>query len=601
MSSHTASSGDDGAMQVIIRSPKSFVKHYTNLLNCHKRMTWAESQNQNQPGVKQQKTEANVNKKDRELMLSMLAMLYAHEHDALEKERESRKLEAKKRAALSQMSLAAAAAAMAASRAAKSNTPSAVVVPASRSEATAAATASRNPSPLPTECNVCYRSFTSSTQSASDADMSNDTDGDSDNDDPCIRLHFRLCGHASICSDCMRSYLVSRISSGDVLPYINCPHPDCKTILHHTDIAMRVPTEKEAREWEEEYERNRQVIIRRNEMALQKATQKKGSHNKGSNLASASSTSSASSSRTPSPSSTLRGIMTRSQTKKAATQTSASSVHSSSTHKDEDSEMSTEYDDGLVALFETQAPSASSSSHDSAKSHATDPSPPPFLIPSQMLLKLVTHHSNKLLLRYHQWLPCGTHQHKPQDDDEKMDVDHGQTASSPTATPSSTSTNSNAPPSTSCLGGFLLVPPLYTPGSSKTKLKKCEHCGLLQEVKPAHDPAAAAAADSTVDEMIKAGTLRPCPSCQAFQMKDKGMCNVMQCHNCQIWWNWRDRTTGKNPQALKDKARREGTMWEAGELQYQLRLQQENPEAFKELLRRNGIEYNPNYVRGYTR
>ena len=43
-----------------------------------------------------------------------------------------------------------------------------------------------------------------------------------------------------------------------------------------------------------------------------------------------------------------------------------------------------------------------------------------------------------------------------------------------------------------------------------------------------------------------------------------------------------------------------GTMWEPGELHYQLKLQREDPEAFKQLLKRNGIEFNPNYVRGLS-
>lgn len=51
---------------------------------------------------------------------------------------------------------------------------------------------------------------------------------------------------------------------------------------------------------------------------------------------------------------------------------------------------------------------------------------------------------------------------------------------------------------------------------------------------------------------------------------------------------------------MKDRARARGTMWEEGELAYQLRLQREDPEAFKALLARNGIEYKANYVRGWS-
>jgi hypothetical protein len=35
-----------------------------------------------------------------------------------------------------------------------------------------------------------------------------------------------------------------------------------------------------------------------------------------------------------------------------------------------------------------------------------------------------------------------------------------------------------------------------------------------------------------------------------------------------------------------------------GELRYQQELERRDPQAFKALLERNGIEYNPNYIRG---
>ena len=41
-----------------------------------------------------------------------------------------------------------------------------------------------------------------------------------------------------------------------------------------------------------------------------------------------------------------------------------------------------------------------------------------------------------------------------------------------------------------------------------------------------------------------------------------------------------------------------GTLWEPGELAFQQDLQRKDPKAFKALLERNGMEYNPNYVRG---
>jgi hypothetical protein len=36
----------------------------------------------------------------------------------------------------------------------------------------------------------------------------------------------------------------------------------------------------------------------------------------------------------------------------------------------------------------------------------------------------------------------------------------------------------------------------------------------------------------------------------------------------------------------------------SGELRYQQELESRNPKEFKALLERNGIAYNPNYVRG---
>lgn len=86
--------------------------------------------------------------------------------------------------------------------------------------------------------------------------------------------------------------------------------------------------------------------------------------------------------------------------------------------------------------------------------------------------------------------------------------------------------------------------------------------------------------------------------CCLLQMKDKGMCNVMHCGKCGIYWNWKTRETGTSSSQLKNKARRNGTLWEPGELRYQQELQRNNLPEFKKLLERNGIKYDPNYVRG---
>ena len=67
---------------------------------------------------------------------------------------------------------------------------------------------------------------------------------------------------------------------------------------------------------------------------------------------------------------------------------------------------------------------------------------------------------------------------------------------------------------------------------------------------------------------------------------------------CDRWWNWRTKETGRSGTELKQRARERGTLWEAGELEYQMTLQHQKPQEFKALLERNGIKWNPNYRRG---
>ena len=57
---------------------------------------------------------------------------------------------------------------------------------------------------------------------------------------------------------------------------------------------------------------------------------------------------------------------------------------------------------------------------------------------------------------------------------------------------------------------------------------------------------------------------------------------------CRCRWNWRTRETGKDSYTLKQKARMTGSLWEAGELEFQRRLEHSNPEEFRKLLERNG-------------
>lgn len=98
--------------------------------------------------------------------------------------------------------------------------------------------------------------------------------------------------------------------------------------------------------------------------------------------------------------------------------------------------------------------------------------------------------------------------------------------------------------------------------------------------------------------MLEEGKIRLCPKCQFAHMKDYGICNVLQCGKCKIWWNWRTREYANTNKELKSKARRKGTLWEPGELDYQRKLEQTDKKAFIDLLERNGIKYDPNYRRG---
>ena len=69
----------------------------------------------------------------------------------------------------------------------------------------------------------------------------------------------------------------------------------------------------------------------------------------------------------------------------------------------------------------------------------------------------------------------------------------------------------------------------------------------------------------------------------------QGICNVIECAKCGVWWNWRTRETGKSGTDLKARARAMGTLWEQGELQYQMELERRQPDEFKKLLERNGM------------
>jgi len=121
---------------------------------------------------------------------------------------------------------------------------------------------------------------------------------------------------------------------------------------------------------------------------------------------------------------------------------------------------------------------------------------------------------------------------------------------------------------------------------------KCEGCGCHHTLKEERIN------DDGFDALISSGLLRECPECNYPAMKDYGMCNVMHCAKCGIYWNWRTKETGTSTNEVKQKARSNGTLWEPGELAYQQDLERNNLPQFIALLARNGIKYDPNYRRG---
>jgi len=138
-----------------------------------------------------------------------------------------------------------------------------------------------------------------------------------------------------------------------------------------------------------------------------------------------------------------------------------------------------------------------------------------------------------------------------------------------------------------CGGGLLLKP------DEPHRMETCAACGTRVRFKRPEQEL-----DEMTKKMLDEGLLRPCPKCRTYTVKEKGICNVIQCAGCNIWWNWRTRQTGNSSTELKNKARMDGTLWEPGELEYQMQLQRKDPEAFKALLERNGMVYDPNYRRG---
>eukprot|EP01083_Nonionella_stella_P188053 692369_1 len=124
---------------------------------------------------------------------------------------------------------------------------------------------------------------------------------------------------------------------------------------------------------------------------------------------------------------------------------------------------------------------------------------------------------------------------------------------------------------------------------------KCDACGCRHELK---EEAMNKRKDDGFAALIASGVMRECPKCSYPAMKDYGMCNVMHCGKCSAYWNWQTKEFGSSTNEVKLKARREGTLWEPGELSYQQNLQNNDLSQFVALLARNGIKYDPNYRRG---
>ena len=133
----------------------------------------------------------------------------------------------------------------------------------------------------------------------------------------------------------------------------------------------------------------------------------------------------------------------------------------------------------------------------------------------------------------------------------------------------------------------------FTVHSDEKQRRRCEACGIDQIVsRNAMDT------DKELQQLVRDGVVRMCPSCGDPNMKDYGICNVIQCAKCSIWWNWESRETGNSSRELKEKARRVGNLWLPGELAFQQNLERNDKRAFKDLLEKNGVQYDPNYHRG---
>jgi len=133
----------------------------------------------------------------------------------------------------------------------------------------------------------------------------------------------------------------------------------------------------------------------------------------------------------------------------------------------------------------------------------------------------------------------------------------------------------------------------------ENKKIRCGVCNTKQTVRRKKEEQ-----DESLKQMVREGTLRPCPKCKMLTMKEFGVCNVIdvsgvlqclpldfevwrvltfffdilyspnpQCQQCAIVWNWQTKETGRTSRELKQRARSKGTLWGRGELAYQQNLQ----------------------------
>ncbi|MES1909394.1 MAG: hypothetical protein MHM6MM_002140 [Cercozoa sp. M6MM] len=100
----------------------------------------------------------------------------------------------------------------------------------------------------------------------------------------------------------------------------------------------------------------------------------------------------------------------------------------------------------------------------------------------------------------------------------------------------------------------------YCTDSKLEEERTCQICDTTQNVKKSPN------LDEGLQAMLDKGELRTCPSCELPTFKEYGICNVIQCGRCSIWWNWRTRETGSSSRELKNRARMTGSLWEPGDI-----------------------------------